>query len=52
MLANADCDSTGTEIFLPQFFPQATCDLHGGQLHNFQGVDKDFQTLDSDEDEF
>jgi len=52
MLATASCDSTATEVFLPQFFPQDVCDLHGGQLHNFEGVGKDFQTLDSDDDEF
>ncbi len=52
MLATAGCDSIASEVFLPQFFPQDVCDLHGGQLHNFEGVDKDFQTLDSDDDEF
>ena len=52
MLATASCDSTATEVFLPQYFPQDVCDVHGGQLHNFEGVGKDFQTLDSDNDEF
>ncbi len=52
MLATAGCDSTATEVFLPDFFPQDICDLHGGQLHNFEGVGKDFQTLDSEDDEF
>ncbi|MCB1184604.1 PBP1A family penicillin-binding protein [bacterium] len=53
MLATAGCDSTAQEVFLPQFFPQDICDLHGGQLHDFEGVSKDFQTLDSsDDDEF
>ena len=52
MLATSGCDSTALEVFLPQFFPQDVCDLHGGQLHNFEGVDKDFQTLDSGDDEF
>ncbi len=52
MLATSGCDSTATEVFLPNFFPQDVCDLHGGQLHNFEGVDKDFQTLDSADDEF
>ncbi len=52
MLATSGCDSTATEVFLPNFFPQDICDLHGGQLHNFEGVDKDFQTLDSADDEF
>jgi len=52
MLATAGCDSTASEVFLPDFFPQDICDLHGGQLHNFKGLDKDFQTLDSDQNEF
>lgn len=52
MLATSGCDSTAVEVFLPQFFPQDVCDLHGGQLHDFEGVDKDFQTLDSGDDEF
>jgi penicillin-binding protein 1A len=52
MLAATGCDSTATEVFLPSFVLQDVCDLHGGQLHNFQGVDKDFQTLDTDDDEF
>jgi len=52
MLATSGCDSTATEVFLPDFTPQDICDLHGGQLHNFKGLDKDFQTLDSDQDEF
>jgi penicillin-binding protein 1A len=52
MLATTGCDSTDTEVFLPNFFPQDICDLHGGQLHNFEGVDKDFETLDSSKEEF
>ena len=52
MLATSECDSIASEVFLPNNFPQDTCDLHGGQLHDFQGVDKDFQTLDRDDDEF
>jgi len=52
MLATSGCDSVTTEIFLQDFFPQNICDLHGGQLHDFQGVDKDFQTLDNDDSEF
>ena len=32
--------------------PQDVCDVHGGQLHDFKGVDKEFQTLDDDDDEF
>ena len=52
MLATSGCDSIASEIFLPDNFTQDICDLHGGQLHDFQGLDKDFQTLDSDDDEF
>ncbi len=52
MLATSGCDSIAAEVFLPEFFPQDVCDLHGGQLHNFEGVDKDFQTLDAEDDEF
>jgi penicillin-binding protein 1A len=52
MLATSGCDSTAVEVYLPDNFPQSVCDLHGGQLHDFKGVDKDFQTLDRDDDEF
>jgi len=52
MLATSGCDSIAPEVFLPDNFPQEICDLHGGQLHDFKGVDKDFQTLDEDDDEF
>jgi len=52
MLATSGCDSIASEVFLPNNFPQDICDLHGGQLHDFKGVDKDFQTLDRDDDEF
>jgi penicillin-binding protein 1A len=52
MLATAGCDSIATEVFLPQSIPQDICDLHGGQLHNFKGIDKDFQTLDQNDGEF
>ncbi len=52
MLATSGCDSIAPEVFLPDNFPQDICDMHGGQLHDFQGVDKDFQTLDRDDDEF
>jgi len=51
-LATGNCDSTAVEVFLPDNYPQDTCDLHGGALHDFQGVSKDFQTLDEDDDEF
>ena len=52
MLATTECDSIGTEIYLPGNFPQEFCDLRGGQLHDFQGVGKDFDTLDSNDEEF
>ncbi len=52
MLATTSCDSTAQEVFLPTSFPQKFCDMHGGQLHDFQGHNKDFQTLDDDDSEF
>jgi penicillin-binding protein 1A len=52
MLATSACDSIATEVFLPGRFPQDVCDVHGGQLHDFQGVDKGFKTLDDSGDEF
>ncbi len=52
MLATSGCDSTAVEVYLPDNFPQEMCDLHGGQLHDFKGLDKDFQTLDRSDDEF
>ncbi|PID80738.1 hypothetical protein CSB20_05905 [bacterium DOLZORAL124_64_63] len=52
MLATTGCDSTALEVFLPGSYPQKFCDVHGGQLHDFQGVDKGFQTLDEEESEF
>jgi penicillin-binding protein 1A len=52
MLATSGCDSVAVEVFLPDNFPQSVCDVHGGQLHDFDGVDKDFKTLDSGDDEF
>ncbi len=52
MMATSGCDSLAAEVFLPDNFPQDYCDQHGGQLHDFDGIDKDFQTLDSDDDEF
>ncbi len=52
MLATTGCDSTALEVFLPDNYPQKFCDVHGGQLHDFQGVDKDFQTLDDEDSEF
>ncbi len=52
MLATSGCDSVRVEVFLPSSYPQTVCDIHGGQLHDFQGVDRGFQTLDQDDDEF
>jgi hypothetical protein len=52
MLATTGCDSTALEVFLPDNFPQKFCDVHGGQLHDFQGINKDFQTLDDENSEF
>ena len=52
MMATSNCDSTALEVFLPDNYVQDTCDLHGGALHDFKGVSKDFQTLDEDDDEF
>lgn len=51
-LATSNCDSTAVEVFLPGNFPQEACDLHGGHLQDFRGVDRDFRTLDRDDDEF
>lgn len=50
MLATANCDSTAAEIFLADEFPQRTCDLHGGTLHDFEGLNKDFSTLDEQQE--
>ncbi|MCP4572566.1 MAG: PBP1A family penicillin-binding protein [bacterium] len=52
MLATSGCDSLAQEIFLPGSYPQGVCDLHGGELHDFQGVDKGFETIDDEDDEF
>lgn len=52
MLATSNCDSTAVEIFLPGRFPQDVCDVHGGQILDFRGVDKGFKTLDTSDDEF
>jgi penicillin-binding protein 1A len=51
MLATTACDSTALEVFLETNFPQRPCDLHGGPLHDFDGYNKGFGTLDED-DEF
>ena len=52
MLATSRCDSVDAEVYLPDNFPQEVCDLHGGQLQDFQGQDKGFKTLDNTDDEF
>ncbi len=52
MLATANCDSTAVEIFLADNTPPRPCDLHGGPLADFEGLNKDFGTLDDGEDEF
>jgi len=51
VLATTRCDSTDVEVFLLDNFPQLTCDLHGGALHDFDSFNKGFGTLD-DDDEF
>ncbi len=50
-LATSSCDSIRSEVFLPESCPQVLCDTHGGQLHDFSGVDKDFETLDTVDEE-
>ncbi len=45
-LAASRCDSLRQEIFLPDNYPREICELHGGQLHDLTGFDKDFETLD------
>ena len=52
LLATVGCDSTATEVFLPDSFPQAVCDLHGGELHDLSGNEKGFETLDRPRDDF
>ncbi|RKZ20017.1 hypothetical protein DRQ50_00735 [bacterium] len=52
MLATSRCDSVAVEVYLPDNFPQEVCDMHGGQLQDFQGQDKGFKTLDGGDDEF
>jgi len=51
MLATSGCDSIRNEVFLPDIYPQNLCDLHGGQILDFSGIAKDFETLDRDQDE-
>jgi len=47
MLATSACDSIAEEVFLPDRYPQRVCDLHGGGIHDFSGLDKGFDTLDA-----
>lgn len=51
LLATARCDTTASEVFLADNFPQRPCDLHGGPLQDFGGFNRGFGTLD-DDDEF
>jgi penicillin-binding protein 1A len=48
MLATAGCDSTATEVFLADQFPQRPCDLHGGAVIDFEGYQRDFEALDDE----
>lgn len=50
-IATTTCDSVRTEIFLPTAYPQSLCDLHGGEIHDFSGLAKDFETLDRDDED-
>jgi membrane carboxypeptidase/penicillin-binding protein len=55
MLATSSCDSVALEVFLPIHQPQSLCDKHGGEILDFSGIDKDFESLDdatSKDDEF
>jgi penicillin-binding protein 1A len=52
LLATANCDSTAMEVFLPASFPQAVCDVHGGEIHDLGGNDQGFETLDRTDDDF
>jgi membrane carboxypeptidase/penicillin-binding protein len=51
MLATTKCDSLREEVFLPSNAPQKLCDLHGGLIHDFSGLAKDFETLDRKNEE-
>jgi len=46
LLATVNCDSTATEVFLPDSYPQAVCDLHGGELHDLSGNEQGFESID------
>jgi penicillin-binding protein 1A len=50
LLATSECDSIRTEIFLPTNYPQEYCNLHGGSIHDFSGLAKDFETLDKSQE--
>ncbi len=52
LLATVGCDSTATEVFLPDSFPRAVCDLHGGDMHDLSGNEQGFETLDRPDDDF
>jgi len=47
MLATSSCDSVALEVFMPAHQPQSLCDKHGGEIVDFSGLDKDFETLDN-----
>jgi hypothetical protein len=51
-LATSGCDSTLTEVFLPNSFPKDKCDVHGGRLLDLDEGGRDFRTLDRGGDEF
>ncbi len=46
LLATVGCDSTATEVFLPDSYPQAVCDLHGGEAHDLSGNEQGFDSID------
>jgi len=46
LLARSSCDSLRAEVFLPDNMPVNLCDRHGGQIIDFSGQGKDFQSLD------
>lgn len=51
-LATSGCDSTLTEVFLPNSFPKDKCDVHRGRLLDLDEGGRDFRTLDRGGDEF
>jgi penicillin-binding protein 1A len=50
LLATVSCDSTATEVFLPGSYPQAVCDLHGGEVHDLSGNEQGFDSIDRQRD--